>query len=210
MKRFAVTILTLLMIFNSIVTAQKSQASFNALDRPKNLSDSALLDLVGKQTFRYFWDFAHPVSNLSRERSSEAYNYGNEVVTTGGTGFGVMAVIVATERKWITRDTAAKFLLRMVNFLLKADSYHGMWPHWLNGATGKTIPFSRKDDGGDVVESALMFQGLLCVRQYFDHNTSKEKDLRNTINWLWNEAEWNWYTRDGQEILYWHWSPNNG
>ena len=103
----------------------------------QNLSDSALLDIVQKQTFRYFWDFAHPVSNLSRERSNVAYNYGNEVVTTGGTGFGVMSVIVAAERKWITRDTAAKFLLKMVNFLLKADSYHGVFPHWLNGATGK-------------------------------------------------------------------------
>src|SRR6186997_1430764 len=209
MKRFAVTILTLLMIFNSIVTAQKSQASFNALDRPKNLSDSALLDLVGKQTFRYFWDFAHPVSNLSRERSSEAYNYGNEVVTTGGTGFGVMAVIVATERKWITRDTAAKFLLRMVNFLLKADSYHGVFPHWLNGSTGKTIPFSRKDDGADLVESSYLLQGLLCARQYFTGDDRTERELRNRIGWMWNDIEWNWFTK-GEEVLYWHWSPNNG
>src|SRR5882762_1851173 len=65
-----------------------------------NLSDSALLDLVQRQTFRYFWDFAHPVSGMSRERSNEAYNYGNETVTIGGTGFGVMSVIVAVERKW--------------------------------------------------------------------------------------------------------------
>src|SRR6187397_1569477 len=126
MKRFAVTILTLLMIFNSIVTAQKSQTSFNPLDRPKNLSDSALLDLVQKQTFRYFWDFAHPVSGLARERSNNTFGYGDEVVTTGGTGFGIMSVIVAAERKWISRDTAAKFLLRMVKFLSKADAYHGV------------------------------------------------------------------------------------
>src|SRR3954470_2242896 len=117
--------------------AQKKPETFNAANRPKNLSDSALLDVVQKQTFRYFWDFAHPVSNLARERSNVAYNYGNEVVTIGGTGFGIMSVIVATERKWIGRDTAAKFLLKMVNFLLKSDSYHGVFPHWLNGATGK-------------------------------------------------------------------------
>src|SRR5260221_7568684 len=110
-----------------------------------SLSDSALLDLVQKQTFRYFWDFADPVSGMARERSNTNFGYGNEVVTTGGTGFGIMSVIVATERKWITRDTAAKFLLKMVNFLLKADSYHGVFSHWLNGDTGKTIPFSRKD-----------------------------------------------------------------
>lgn len=180
------------------------------LPRPTNLSDSALLDLVQKQTFRYFWDFAHPVSGLSRERSNVDFGYGNETVTIGGTGFGVMSVIVATERKWITRDTAAKFLLKMVNFLLKADSYHGVFPHWMNGETGKTIPFSRKDDGADIVESAYLFQGLLCVRQYFNGDNRTERELRNRIGWLWNDIEWNWFTKSGEEVLYWHWSPDNG
>ncbi len=200
MKRTA-----LLLLFSFSVAIGFGQST------PKGqLSDSALLDLVQKQTFKYFWDFAHPVSGMSRERSNEAYGYGNEVVTTGGTGFGVMSVIVATDRKWIGRDTAARFLLKMVNFLLKADSYHGVFPHWLNGATGKTIPFSRKDDGADLVESSYLFQGLLCVRQYFNANNPVENELRNRIGWIWGEIEWNWFTNGGQEVLYWHWSPNNG
>lgn len=187
-----------------------AQQPFDAKSRPKNLSDSALLDLVQRQTFRYFWDFAHPVSGMSRERSNKSFGYGDEVVTTGGTGFGVMSVIVATERNWIKSDTAAKFLLKLVNFLLKADSYHGVFPHWLNGATGKTIPFSRKDDGADLVETSYLFQGLLCVRQYFNGDNKIEKELRNRIGWLWNDIEWNWFTKGGEEVLYWHWSPNNG
>ena len=143
--------------------------------RSLDLSDSALLDLVQQQTFRYFWDFAHPVSAMARERSNVAYNYGNEVVTTGGTGFGVMAVIVAVERKWIPRDSAARFLLKMVNFLSKANAYHGVFPHWLNGATGLTIPFSRKDDGADLVETSYLMQGLLCARQYFNADNNTER-----------------------------------
>jgi len=189
---------------------QKSTSGIPVVGIIQGLSDSALLDVVQKQTFRYFWDFAHPVSGLSRERSNVDFNYGHEVVTTGGTGFGIMAIIVATERGWITRDTAAKHLLKMVKFLFKSSAYHGVFPHWLNGETGKTIPFSRKDDGGDLVESAYLFQGLLCARQYFNDTTRTERDLRNRINWMWNDIEWNWYTRDGQEVLYWHWSPNNG
>ena len=128
-----------------------STSVFNAASRQKDLSDTALLELVQQQTFRYFWDFAHPVSGLARERSNVAYDYGDEVVTTGGSGFGIMAIIVATDRKWITRDSAVKHLLKTIKFLAKADSYHGVFPHWLNGATGKTIPFSRKDDGADLV-----------------------------------------------------------
>jgi len=202
-----------MLIFPCTVQAQKVQstvAPFDAGKRPRNLSDSALLDLVQKQTFRYFWDFAHPVSGMARERSNENFGYGNETVTTGGTGFGIMSVIVAVERKWISRDTAAKFLRKMINFLVKANSYHGVFPHWLDGATGKTIPFSRKDDGADLVESAYLFQGLLCARQYFNGDSPAEREFRGKLNWIWKGVEWDWFTRGGQEVLYWHWSPNNG
>jgi hypothetical protein len=174
------------------------------------ISDSALLDLVQKQTFRYFWDFADSVSGLARERSNKTREYGNEVVTTGGSGFGIMAIIVAADRHWITRDTAVKHLLKSVNFLLKANSYHGIFPHWLNGSTGVTIPFSRKDDGADIVETSYLFEGLLCARQYFNQQNPLENQLRNKINSLWTGAEWSWHQRDGGNSLYWHWSPNNG
>lgn len=184
--------------------------AFDPAQRPKSLTDDQLLDLVQRQTIRYFWDFAHPVSGLARERSNVAYDYGDEVVTSGGTGFGVMALIVGVERGWLPRDTVARHLLKMVKFLAKADAYHGVFPHWLNGATGRTIPFSRKDDGADLVETSFLFQGLLCVRQYFNRNDNTERELRNRITWLWNDIEWTWHTREGQEVLYWHWSPNNG
>ena len=199
-------------IYFSATVAQKSKQlppNFNPAARSTNLSDSALLDLVQQQTFRYFWDFAHPVSGMARERSNGSFGYGNETVTTGGTGFGIMSVVVAAERKWISRDTAAKFMLKMVNFLLKANAYHGAFPHWMDGATGKTIPFSRKDDGADLVETAYLFQGLLCARQYFNEDNKTERELRNRIGWMWADIEWNWFTQ-GQEVLYWHWSPNNG
>ena len=213
MQQLRIYFLVAVLFFSCTVPAQKnpvSQSAFNAANRPKNLTDSALLDLVQQQTFRYFWDFAHPVSGLSRERSNNNFGYGDETVTTGGTGFGIMSVIVATERKWIARDTAARFMLKMINFLLKADSYHGVFPHWMNGATGKTIPFSRKDDGADLVESSYLFQGLLCARQYFNGDNRIEREIRNRINWLWEGVEWNWFTKGGEEVLYWHWSPNNG
>lgn len=211
MKLKLIALLIPVLFFSSTFSQkQKGREKFDRLQRPKNLSDSALLDLVQRQTFRYFWDFAHPVSGLARERSNEAYNYGNEVITTGGSGFGVMAIIVATERKWITRDTAVKHLLKSVKFLEKADSYHGIFPHWLNGETGKTIPFSRKDDGADLVETSFLFEGLLCVREYFNGDDPLERELRNRITGLWQGAEWNWHTRGGLDLLYWHWSPNNG
>ncbi len=215
--RSGINSILLLLIFavSNPVFAQKTKSAVRDLNRIEargiiqGLSDDELLDEVQRQTFRYFWNFAHPVSGLARERSNEAYGYGNEVVTTGGTGFGIMSTIVAVERGWISRDSAARHLVKMVRFLSKADSYHGVFPHWLNGSTGKTIPFSRKDDGADLVESSFLFQGLLTARQYFNKNTPVESELRGRINGLWNDVEWDWFTRGGQEVLYWHWSPNN-
>ena len=185
----ASTVLSVPSLYAQKKTTKKKTDSVSIAIQP-NLTDDQLLELVQKQTFRYFWDFGHPVSGLARERSNVAYEYGDEVVTTGGSGFGIMAIVVAVERKWITRESAVDRLLKMINFLRKADHYHGIFPHWLHGATGKTIPFSRKDDGGDLVESSFLFQGLLTARQYFNLDTPKEKELRDRINW--------------------HWSPNNG
>jgi len=176
----------------------------------KNLTDSALLDVVQRQTFRYFWDFGHPVSGLARERSNVAYDYGNETVTIGGSGFGVMSLIVADHRKWVSHEQAVERMLKIVNFLDRADSFHGVFPHWLNGETGKVIPFGRKDDGADLVETSYLFQGLLCARQYFNGDNPKEREIRDRINAMWGDIEWNWFTRDGRDNLYWHWSPNNG
>ncbi|MBV4357723.1 glucoamylase family protein [Pinibacter aurantiacus] len=214
--KHAVCLSFLLIAFGCAATfAQKKQKEnttgvFDPTKRPKNLSDSALLDLVQKQTFRYFWDFGHPVSGLARERSNRSYDYGDEVVTTGGSGFGIMSIIVAANRKWITREQAAERMNKIVKFLWKADAYHGVFPHWLDGATGKTIRFGRKDDGADLVETSFLFEGLLCARQYFDKDNQTEREIRDRINWMWSEIEWNWFTREGQDVLYWHWSPNNG
>jgi hypothetical protein len=178
--------------------------------RPQDLQEDALLELVQRQTLRYFWDFAHPVSGLARERSNVRPDYGHEAVTTGGSGFGVMALIVGVERGWIGREQAAARLLQMVRFLRRASSYHGIFPHFLDGGTGRTIPFSRKDDGGDLVETSFLLAGLLCARQYFDRVVPEEIELRARVGALWREAEWSWHTRDGSDVLYWHWSPNNG
>lgn len=175
-------------------------------DKFPRISDEELLTLVQQQTFRYFWNFAHPISGMARERTSS----GN-TVATGGTGFGVMAMIVAAERAFITREEALQQVQKIVTFLEeKATRYHGAFAHWIHGETGETIPFSTYDNGADLVETALLMQGLLTARQYFNRPTTAESSLRNAITRLWEAVEWNWFQREGEEVLYWHWSPTYG
>jgi hypothetical protein len=174
------------------------------------LPDEALLDLVQRQTFRFFWEGAHPACGLARDRAGLDEEMASDLVATGGSGFAAMAVIIGAERGWITRQEALGRLSLMVGFLERGPCYHGLFPHYMNGSTGATVRFGRKDDGSDIVESSLLFQGLLCARQYFDGADPAEKSLRDRITWLWREAEWNWHTRDDRHVLTWHWSPNNG
>ncbi len=167
------------------------------------LSDDELLDMVQRYTFRYFWDFAHPVSGMARER-----NTSGDIVTTGGSGFGVMAILVGIERGFITREQGLNRLLQIVSFLQFADSFHGVFPHWMNGTNGNVYPFSQYDNGGDLVETAFLMQGLLCARTYFDQNDPYEDALRQAITGLWEDVEWDFYRKNNSNVLYWHWSPN--
>jgi hypothetical protein len=166
------------------------------------ISDSLLLDKIQQQTFKYFWDFGHPVSGLARER-----NTSGDIVTTGGSGFGVMAIVTAISRNFITRAEGLARMQTIVGFLKNtAQKVHGAFPHWMNGATGAIQPFSTKDDGADLVETAYLMQGLLTARQYFNGGDAGEANLRNDINILWNGVEWNWFRQNNQDVLYWHYS----
>ncbi|WP_421869187.1 glucoamylase family protein [Marinoscillum sp.] len=173
----------------------------------------SLLDKVQYQTFQYFWDGAEPTSGLARERVHMDGIYPSNdknVVTSGGSGFGVMAILVGVERGFITRSEAVERFETILTFLENADRFHGVYPHWWYGDTGKVKPFSKKDDGGDLVETAFLMQGLLAVRQYFQDGTDREQAIADRIDAIWKDVEWDWHTKDGEDVLYWHWSPNYG
>jgi hypothetical protein len=180
--------------------------SIDSTDKFPQITDSALLTLVEQQTFKYFYDFGHPVSGMARERNSDG-----QTIATGGSGFGIMALIVGAQRNFITHAQALSRIDTIVNFLTnKAHRYHGAFPHWMDGTTGATIPFSTQDDGADLVETSYLMEGLLTARQYFNSSDPAEISLRAAINNLWNAVEWNWFRQGGQNVLYWHWSPTVG
>lgn len=171
-------------------------------------ADSKLLDSVQRQTFNYFWEGAEPISGLARERihmDSIYPTHHKDIITIGGSGFGLMAILVGVERGFITRDQALERFEQASGFLEMADRFHGAWPHWLN-PDGSVAPFSQKDNGGDLVETAFLVQGLLTVQEYFRGGTERERQLVERIQALWEGVEWDWYTK-GESVLYWHWSP---
>ncbi|RIA08680.1 hypothetical protein OE09_0500 [Flavobacteriaceae bacterium MAR_2010_72] len=174
------------------------------------LSDEEMMNLTQETTFKYFWDFANTNSGAAKERyHPDNPTLNQNVVTSGGTGFGLMAILVGIERGYVTRSQAVSRLTTILNFLETANRFHGAWSHWIDGGSGNVIPFSAQDDGGDLVETAFLAQGLICLKEYFKNGNTEEQALANKADLLWKGVEWNWYTQ-GQDALYWHWSPNHG
>lgn len=183
-------------------SANKFKLSVNVLPA----TDEALLDMTQRYTTRYFFDFAEPKTGMARERSNDV---NGDIVTTGGTGFGIMALIAGAERNYIKRSDALNKITKIVSFLEKAERFQGAWAHWYDARTGKVFSFSKYDDGGDLVETALLMQGLLTAREYMNKEKTDERLLAHRITQLWETVNWNWYTQ-GTDSLYWHWSKNHG
>jgi hypothetical protein len=131
------------------------------------------------------------------------------VVTTGGSGFGIMSIVTGINRNFITRAQGLARLQLITSFLKNtAQTVKGAYPHWMNGSTGAIIPFSQKDDGADLVETSYLVQGLLCARQYFNGADAAETGLRSDINTICDRVEWDWFNKSNGDVLYWHYSNN--
>jgi hypothetical protein len=172
----------------------------------ERIGDEALLDLVQRQTFGFFWDYAHQRCGMALDRAPADGSGGNDLIAVGGTGFGIMAIIVAAERGWIARRDAVDRVAAIVAHLEGSERYNGVFPHYMDGCTGKEVAFWADNAGGDIVETSYLVQGLLTARQYFRSRSRQETILRNRIESLWREVNWNWHTK-GEDALYWHRSP---
>lgn len=170
----------------------------------RGLDDAALRDRVAQATALYFLDWSHPVSGMARERSAGAFGYDvAETVCTGGTGFGLLAQIVAAERGWRPRREILDRTERLVGFLERADRFEGVFPHFMNGTTGRVLPFMPGDDGGDLVETAFLMLGLLGAAAFF----GDEPWLVARIEALFDAVNWAAHLR-GDGALMWHRHPD--
>jgi hypothetical protein len=193
----------------SPVRPRRARSRRRTRPRPARLADETLLERLQRGTFRFFWEGAHPASGLALDRRRRD-GTGGGPVAVGGSGFGALAILGACERGWVSRKAALARFARMVDCLESAQRHHGAWPHFLDGDTGATIAFGPDDDGGDLVETSFLIQGLLAARAYFDGRAREEAQLRERLTRLWLEVEWDWYTRGGRPVLSWHWSPTRG
>ncbi len=172
----------------------------------REMNEDELTVMVQEAAFRYYWEGAEKISGLAKENIPGRQN----MIATGASGFGILALIAGTENNFITRQQATERFTRIVDFLHNAETFHGAFPHFINSATKKAEPFfGARDNGGDLVETSFLLQGLLAARAYFSGNNTEETHIRNTITDIWQRVEWSWYKQFADsKYLYWHWSPD--
>jgi hypothetical protein len=217
MKKYIICGLTFMNLFISCSSSPSPEGGGTGTPLPTTpapviipLTETEAMDQVQKDVIKYFWEYAETNSKLARERYfADQPSFESNIIATGGSGFGLMTLVVGIERGFIPRAEAVTRMTTALNFLKSADRFHGAWPHWIDGRTGRVIPFSEKDNGGDIVETAFLCQGLLTVREYFKNGSTAERALATLADDLWKGVEWSWYTK-GENAMYWHWSPNFG
>lgn len=193
------------------VSAVGYDGSESRLSKPaeaatREMTDEQLLDMLQLANFRYYWEGCEPNSGLAREDIPGH----TDMIAAGASGFGMMSILVGIHRGFITREQGVERFLRITEFLSKAQRHHGVYPHFMNGKTGETIAwFGKKDNGGDLVETAFMYEGLIAALQFFDADNDNERTIRERISRIWEETEWDWYRKTpDSDYLYWHWSPD--
>jgi hypothetical protein len=187
---------------------RESRMSDEATASTRPMTDDELLSMVQEASFQYYWDGAEPTSGMARE----SIPGDPDLIAVGGSGFGIMSLIVGADRGFAPREEVVDRMLRITAYLARADRFHGAWPHFLSGRTGHILPtFGLYDDGADLVETSFLMEGLLSARGYFTRDTTKEHQLRDEITALWRGVEWDWFNATPKhDALYWHWSPDFG
>ncbi len=185
---------------------EESEPSETVSASTREMTDDELLTMVQEASFRYYWEAAEAISGLSKENIPGRKN----MIASGASGFGIMALIAGTERKFISREEAVQRFTTIVHFLEKASTFHGAFPHFINGPTGKVETFfGKRDNGADLVETSFLMQGLLAAREYFSGDNPVETMIRSKITTIWEKVEWSWFKQyPDSKFLYWHWSPD--
>lgn len=174
--------------------------------------DEDFLDLVSRRTFNYFVESANDATGLVLDRATFL-----DLATVAGTGFGLAALVIGTERGWITRSDAEEIIENVLTNLWETpqgegvsgtNGYKGFYYHFLESETGvrKQAPAGRDPVELSVVDTGILMAGVLLVREYFDENPS----IVDLADKLYRRVEWPWFYNEQNNLFYLGWSPEGG
>jgi hypothetical protein len=164
--------------------------------------DEAFLEELQRACFLYFWEQVDPQTGLVRDRCNVRSNGGNEsVASVAATGFGLTALCIGSERKYVSPSEARDRVISALRFLYtRMPAQRGFFYHWADVHTGQRI----WDAEISSIDTAILLCGVLTCRRHFRH-----REISRLASQIFNRVEWTWLSAD-TSLLPHGWTPEFG
>lgn len=168
---------------------------------PLGPEDDLFLDELEHAIFQFFWNEAGPQTGLVKDRCNVHGNDKTVVLSIAATGFGLTALCIAEQRRWISTYLARERVLTTLRFLWsKLPNHRGFFFHFADVNTGARL----WDSEVSSIDTAILLCGVLTCRQHFQTTEIRELALD-----IFNRVEWNWLAEDTR-LLSMGWMPELG
>jgi len=193
MKRLQLIILLVLSTFIVFGCQNKSKTTKGEVD----VEDAILEEM--KSSFYFFFEQANtnpnsPGYGLIRDR----YPGNPSIASIASVGFGLTAIPIGIENKWITYDEGKSRVLGTLNTLKNMDHHNGFYYHFVNINTGKREWNSEVSS----IDTALLMAGVLFVGEYFGG------EVRSLAAELYERVNWNWFVDKNRNMFYMAYYPD--
>ena len=165
-------------------------------------ADDAFLEDLSRRSFQFFIDQADPKTGLVRDRVQTSGAPVNEIASTAATGFGLTALTIGAERKWISRSEAKERIRTTLRFLSGLTNEHGWFYHFVDVKDGTRQWKSEASS----IDTALLLAGVLTARQYF----SEDAEIKSLASKLYERVDFKWMLDGHPTLLSMGWRPENG
>jgi hypothetical protein len=163
--------------------------------------DDQLLNEVEKANFLFFWEQGNPKTGMVKDRCNVHINDQRPAASIAATGFGLTALCIGDQRRFITTSDALERVYATLRFLWKKlPSHRGFFYHFANAETGERM----FDSEVSSVDTAILLCGVLTCREHFRHaGVAELADL------IFNRVDWSWLSED-TSLLNHGWMPEVG
>jgi hypothetical protein len=170
-------------------------------------ADEIFLEDMERREFRYFWEQADPTTGLVADRArtdnSPMDEDHRDVASIAATGFGLTALCIAAERKWIQPDQAKERVRATLRFFAnRAEQFHGWFYHWLDAKSGAR----RWNSEVSSIDTALLLAGVLTARQKF----ADDKEIVSLATEIYERSDFKWMLNGHPTLLSHGWKPETG
>lgn len=153
-------------------------------------------------------DFKFFIKEANTNKKSKGYGLvrdkseiAPEVASIASVGYGLVALVIGVERKWISFEKAYHRANRTLDtFLNNMEAIHGFFYHFVDMETAKRVWNCEVS----IIDTGIFICGAIFVGEYF------KGEIKEKAEKLYKNINWNWYRDERVNQFYMGYSPEKG